>query len=46
MTRTLTSDDAAPRHFFLNADGLNESATLKTERGVLLRLYDRLPRSH
>jgi len=31
MTRSLTIDDAARRHFFLTADGLNESATLKIE---------------
>ncbi len=31
MTRSLAIDDAAPRRFYINADGLNDSATLKVE---------------
>lgn len=31
MTRPLTIDAATPRHFFQNTNGLNESATLKSE---------------
>lgn len=31
MTRSLTIDNAAPRQFYLNADGLHDSATLRIE---------------
>lgn len=31
MTRSLKIDNAAPRQFYLNADGLNDSATLRIE---------------